>query len=152
MNLENFQLSGNWEEPTLGDKLIGYGFPRDDYFEVEQKRDSPDASSFSFVRAAQPVPWESNVIAPLQFSGFDESRHYLIAWDPEIMGRHPHGYSGSAVWRITEQNGGVWHPKLQFCGIATSFHRSQKAERIVRPSAVVKFIRDTLGSPESVEN
>ena len=95
---------------------------------------------------------DSTVIAPLPFQGFDESRHYLIAWDPEIMRRRPHGYSGSAAWRITQQTGDVWHPKLKFCGIATSFHRSQKAERIVRASAVVKFLTDTFGTPDYVES
>jgi hypothetical protein len=146
MNLENFQLFGNSEEPNVGDRLIGYGFPRDDSFEVAQRQHSPD--TFSFARAARPVPWHSTVIAPLPFQGFDEYRHYLIAWDPDIIGRHPHGYSGSAVWLITQQTGGVWHSTLKFCGIATSFHRSQKAERIVRASAVVKFLTDTFGAPD----
>jgi hypothetical protein len=146
MNLEYFELHGKWEDPSIGDSLIGYGFPVQRSFEAAKKQHAPNR--FSFARAAPPVEWQSVVIAPQAFQGFDDSKHYVVAWDPVKLGE-PNGYSGSAVWSKQDEAGGVWCPSLKFCGIAASFHRSQKAERIIRASAVVKFLTEMFGPCES---
>ena len=145
-NLEYFQLHGNWEDPSIGDSVIGFGFPVQSSFEAARKQQAPNR--FSFARAAPPVEWQSAVITPEAFRGFEDSKHYVVAWDPGKLGE-PHGYSGSAVWSKQDEAGGLWHPGLKFCGIATHFHRSQGAERIIRASGVVKFLTETLGPPRS---
>jgi hypothetical protein len=146
INLEYFELHGNWEDPGIGDSVIGYGFPVQSSFEAARKQHEPN--KFSIARAAPPIDWQSAVIAPRRFEGFDDSRHYVVAWDPVSLGE-PHGYSGCAVWSKRDGAGGLWCPSLKFCGIAASFHRSQKAERIIRASGVVKFLTETFGPPGS---
>jgi len=146
MNLEPFHLHGNWAEPNTGDKLIGYGFPTADCFKVAEVQHSPEMRSFA--RAVPPAHWESSVIRPVPFREFDESHYYVIRWDPDTMGQ-PHGYSGSAAWRIPEHAGGIWFPRLQFCGILTHFDREKKAERVVKASAIVKYLSDTFGAVQN---
>ena len=143
-NLEYFELHGNWEDPSIGDSVIGFGFPVESSFEAARKQQAPNR--FSFARAAPPIEWQSSVITPQAFKGFDDSKHYVVAWDPVKL-REPHGYSGSAVWSKKDEAGGIWCPNLKFCGIASKFQRSQEAERIIRASGVVKFLTETFGRP-----
>jgi hypothetical protein len=147
-HLEFFDLANNHAEPEPHDRVVGYGYPRDNAIEAERKHSRPGVLRIS--RALSAAPWISHVMAPPPSSrllgGFDASRHYLVEWDPATMNCAPFGYSGSAVWRVPPQRNLVWRPVLVFLGIASHFYEKSKAVRVIRPVEVLRFIKSVFGA------
>ncbi len=99
--------------------------------------------------ALRPDIFSGQVLSGPDFiaQGFDPDRHYLVPYVHETSG-HPSGFSGAAAWWEFDKPQQIWRPSFKFGGICTHCYASRNPilERIVKASAVSRFLEEVLGA------
>jgi hypothetical protein len=96
--------------------------------------------------AMRPDIFSGQVLSGPTFAaqGFDPDRHYLVPYNHSIS-QHPGGFSGAAAWCESDQPQVVWKPNFKFSGICTHCYKDGTIERIVKASAVRRFLEEVFG-------
>lgn len=141
--VEGFDLAENWIDPPQGEPVHSFGFPADSNipwktYMIGNKEER--------ILAIRPGMFAGEVVGEPNFltKDFDSSIHYLIPFADAAEGKHPRGYSGAAVWWESDKPEVIWRPNFKFAGICTSCYKG-KMEKVIKGSAVVRFIEETLG-------
>jgi len=142
---EFVDIGKDWVDPAVDEKIHVFGYPVDRHIVV----DSHAASTRREVTVAiRPDIFSGKVMSVPNFptKDFDSDRHYLIPYDHPVS-KHPRGFSGAAAWWEPTEQQQVWRPNFKFAGVATHFyeHRNPILERIIKASAVRRFLEEVLG-------
>jgi len=152
LNAEFHDFKSGWVDPQEGTNIYCFGFPTHDPLTVEVTR---TGDKEQHIRGLSPVVWDSTV-TPKPSSliesysadnPFNAERHFLAPWNVVDQTMTPHGFSGAATWvspPITKE--GVWSSNLLYAGMCTLYYPKRKMERMIKASAVVKFLGEALGA------
>ena len=70
--------------------------------------------------------------------------HYLVPYDHPTS-KHPRGFSGAAAWWEPADPQQVWRPNFKLAGVCTHAYKKGTVERIVKASAVRRFLEEEFG-------
>ncbi len=101
--------------------------------------------------AITPSIFDGKVVSspPFLARGFDQDLHYVIPFEKAEGGRHPEGYSGAATWWESDKPMKVWKPHFKFAGICTHCYKDGLFEKVVKASAVRRFVEEVLEKIQS---
>jgi hypothetical protein len=96
--------------------------------------------------AIRPEIFSGQVILKPNFlpKDFDSDRHYLVPY-AHSKSQDPKGFSGAAAWWEPPDHLQVWRPNYKFAGICTHSYKDGTFERIIKASAVRRFLEEQLG-------
>lgn len=143
---EPVDIGKDWVDPVIDETVHVFGFPVDRHIVVGNQVVSPTRREVTV--AIRPDIFSGKVMSGPNFptNDFDADRHYLIPYDhPES--KHPRGFSGAAAWWEPADPQRVWRPNFKFAGVCTHCYerRSPILERIIKASAVRRFLEEALG-------
>jgi hypothetical protein len=140
----------NWVDPPPGENVHCCGFPSDHSVIVSRRTVSPKRTEADlaiwptlFGGAVLPFPPEDEV--RFYYDDLQPDKHYLIPYDGANVSKDPHGFSGAAVWWERDEKKLVWYPDFKFAGTVTHCHRSGSVVRVVKASAVRRFLAELFG-------
>jgi hypothetical protein len=132
--------------PAGGGGTLISGCPSDQIVPVAEAVESGRVRRV--VLALQPMGcWAVVVSEPPRFfpSSFDQSRHFLLKYDPAAEGAQPFGYSGSGVWYQGNGSSEFWVARPVLAGVETSWHEPSNLMIAIRSEVVKEFLQEALG-------
>jgi hypothetical protein len=145
-HVEFFDIANQSVDPPEGEVVHCLGFPFDhsvlaDVRMVGTKEERTVALiPTSFCGEVLPLP-------AFLMKDFDPAFHYLIPYQAASEGKHPRGFSGAATWWESDQKEIIWRPNFKFAGICTSCYKNGSLEKVVKASAVNRFLTELFGPP-----
>ena len=95
-----------------------------------------------------PAPTETDL--KFKITAFNPAHHYLVPYTTSTMTQHPRGISGAAMWWESDEKLAVWRPNFKVAGICVCSYKDGTVVQVVKPSAVVLFLEEILGSVSPV--
>jgi hypothetical protein len=145
---EFIDIGTRWIDPAVNEWINVCGFPYDkrvcvdDRMVTEYRREVKNA--------LRPEIFSGQVLSGPDFAtnDFVPDRHYLVPYVHKTSG-YPGGFSGAAAWWESDKPQQVWSPNFKFAGVCTHCykHRNPILERIIKASAVRRFLEEVLGNP-----
>jgi hypothetical protein len=155
LNAEFFDLESAWGDPAVGTVVSSAGFPTHEPVHLGTIRRGTNEEHRIGLAL---TPWDGPVVdkpdsyieSYTETNPFDPERHFFAKWDPPDPKMKMKGFSGGAVWsEAPTVKGGVWSIKLIFAGMCT--HQKGKLARMVRASAVRRFLEESLSRADGVK-
>lgn len=129
------------EDVRRGQGVMAFGIPRDAGTTIRK----PNAA----FHHARTFAVGGDVVAPGRLEdwteGFMPRRHFAMRYDRSqdpSRAFDPEGMSGCGVWRLTQGPGGAFMPRVLLAGIQESYFGDRRALKVVRASAVKKFLAE----------
>ena len=134
-------IANNWIDPVEKEVVHCCGFPIDKHILVGKRMVGEKEERDIAIR---PELFSGRVFYHPNFSAshYDPDLHYLVPYEHH---KRPEGFSGAAAWWESDKPKKVWKPDFKFAGICTSCYKNGTIEKIVRASAVRRFIEETFG-------
>ncbi len=141
---EFVDMANDWADPGVDELVHVFGYPCDRHIVVDDREVSPKRREVT--AAIRPDIFSGQVMAGPNFltKDFDPDRHYLVPYK-HPKSRDPRGFSGAAVWWEPREPLQVWRPNYRFAGVCTHAYKKGTVERIVKASAVRRFLEEELG-------
>jgi hypothetical protein len=139
-----------WIDPSINENVHCCGFPSDHHVRVNQRKVTPtrnevDLAIYPTTFSGPVLPFPSVDEVKFYYDGLNEDRHYLIPYDLPGVSNHPRGISGAPVWWESDKRELIWRANLIFAGTCTHSHRNGTRVRIVKASAVRRFLAEVFG-------
>ena len=141
---ESINIGTGWADPAADEVVHVFGYPSDRHIVVDNRVVSPTRREVT--AAIRPDIFSGQVMSSPNFltNDFDPDRHYLVPYD-HSMSQDPKGFSGAAAWWEPSDPQQVWRPNFKFAGVCTHSYKKGTVERIVKASAVRRFLEEELG-------
>jgi hypothetical protein len=142
----------DWIDPAVGENVHCCGFPSDHSVMVNQKtvghkRVEVDLAVWPTSFGGPVLPFPSSDELKFHYDDLDPNSHYLIPYDGAGVSKHPGGISGAAVWWESDEKQLIWRPNFRFAGTCTHCHKKGTRVRVVKATAVRRFLGDLFGDP-----
>jgi hypothetical protein len=143
---EFIDIAKEWVDPAVDEWISVFGFPWDRRILIDDRMVTRDRREVQ--NALRPEIFSGQVMSGPNFlpKDLDPDRHYLVPYKHPTS-QHPEGFSGAGAWWESDQPQIVWKPNFKFAGICTHCYKDGAVERIVKASAVRRFLEEVLGSP-----
>jgi hypothetical protein len=134
-------LAKDWIDPAEGEVIRCVGFPIDKHVLVGRRM---VGNKEELDIAIRPTLFSGKVFHKPNFAtrDYNPKNHYLV---PYRHVKRPEGFSGAATWWESDQPQQIWKPNFKFAGICTSAYKDGTIERIVKASAVRRFLGEVFG-------
>ncbi len=144
-------LAKDWIDPPEGELVSCCGFPSDYHVTtgktVTRDRELVDIGLLPLVFSGKVLPVPNEDELQFKITAYDPSRHYLVPYPISVTSKHPRGISGAAMWWESDEKMAIWRPNFKFAGICVCSYKDGTVVQAVRASVVVRFLEETLGSP-----
>jgi len=145
---EFIDVGSEWVDPSVNQWINIFGFPLDRRVRIQDRMVTQHRREV--LEALWPEIFSGQVLSGEDFPArdFTPDRHYLVPY-VHPTSNHPRGFSGAAAWCEPEKpQQGVWRPDFKFAGVCTHCYKNANPilERIVKASAVRKFLEEVFGS------
>lgn len=140
----------DWIDPAVGENVNCCGFPSDHSVMVNQKtvgdsRVEVDLAVWPTTFGGPVLPFPSADEVKFHYDDLEPASHYLIPYDGAGVSKHPGGFSGAAVWWESDEKHLIWRPNFKFAGTCTHSHKDGTILRVIKASAVRRFLEEVFG-------